>query len=80
MDAFEEFNTQSFVSRLLGKGDVKGLMRKMEEVMPEAKQQEMMDTMAKGNMTLRGFRSLLEQIGSMGSMSSVRLRPVLVSS
>ena len=72
MDAFEEFETKSFVSRLLGKGDVKGLQRKLEEAMPEAKQQELMETMAKGNMTLRSFRKFIEQIGSMGSMSSVR--------
>jgi signal recognition particle subunit SRP54 len=60
------------VSRLLGKGDIKDLQKKLEEVMPEAKQQEMMETMAKGNMTLRSFRGFLGQIGSMGSMSSVR--------
>lgn len=74
MDAFEEFQADSFVSRLLGKGDVKGLAKKLEEVMPEAKQQELMEQMQKGNMTLRTFRSFLEQVGSMGSLSSVRLR------
>jgi hypothetical protein len=74
MDAFEEFQADSFVSRLLGKGDVKGLAKKLEEAMPEAKQQELMEQMQKGNMTLRTFRSFLEQVGSMGSLSSVCLK------
>lgn len=74
MDAFEEFESASFVGRLLGKGDVKGLQKKLSEAMPEAKQQELMDQMAKG-MTLRMFRTLMEQMGSMGPLSSVRARP-----
>lgn len=72
MDAFEEFQTQSFVSRLLGKGDVKGLARKIDEALPEGKQQELMEAMARGGMTLRMFRTFIDQMGSMGSMSSVR--------
>ena len=72
MDAFEEFDTKSFVSRLLGKGDVKGLAKKLEEVMPEEKQMEFMEQLQKGSMTLRFFRGFLEQLGSMGPLSSVR--------
>jgi hypothetical protein len=74
MDALEEFETKSFVSRLLGKGDVKGLAKKLEEAIPEAKQQELMEHMQKGSMTLRSFRGLIEQVSSMGSMSSVRFQ------
>jgi signal recognition particle subunit SRP54 len=71
MDAFEEFDTKSFVSRLLGKGDVKGLAKKLEEAMPEEKQMEFMEQLQKGTMTLRFFRGFLEQVGSMGPLSSV---------
>ena len=71
MDAFEEFETKAFVSRLLGKGDIKGLTKKLEEVMPEEKQQEFMDQMQKGNFTMRFFRGFLEQVGSMGPLSQV---------
>jgi hypothetical protein len=74
MDAFEEFETRSFVSRLLGKGDVKGLAKKISEAMPEAKQAELMEQMAKTGMTLRMFRTLLDQMGSLGPISSVRRR------
>jgi hypothetical protein len=73
MDAFEEFETKSFVSRLLGKGDVKGLAKKLEEIMPEEKQMEFLEQMQKGSMTLRTYRGFLEQVGSMGPLSSVRL-------
>ena len=73
MDAFEEFDTKSFVARLLGKGDVKGLAKKLEEAMPEEKQMEFMEQLQKGTMTLRFFRGFLEQVGSMGPLSSVPL-------
>lgn len=71
MDAFEEFDTKSFVGRLLGKGDMKGLAKKLEEAMPEEKQMEFMEQLQKGSMTLRSFRGFLEQVGSMGPLSSV---------
>lgn len=71
MDALEEFETKAFVSRLLGKGDIKGLTKKLEEVMPEEKQQEFMEQVQKGNMTMRFFRNFLEQVGSMGPLSSI---------
>lgn len=72
MDAFEEFDTKSFVSRLLGKGDMKKLVEKLGDIVPEDKQMEMMEQMQKGNMSMRTFRSLMEQFSSAGPMSSVR--------
>lgn len=74
MDAFEEFDTKSFVSRLLGKGDMKKLVEKLGDIVPEDKQMEMMEQMQKGNMSMRTFRSLMEQFSSAGPMSSVCLK------
>lgn len=74
MDAFEEFDTKSFVSRLLGKGDMKKLVEKLGDIMPEEKQMEMMEQMQKGNMTMRTFRGFMEQFASAGPMSSVGTR------
>lgn len=71
MDALEEFDTNSFVSRLLGKGDMKKLVEKLGDIVPEEKQMEMMEQMQKGSMTMRTFRSLMEQFSSAGPMSSV---------
>lgn len=72
MDALEEFETKAFVSRLLGKGDVRGLARKLDDAIPEASQKELMEQMQKGSMTLRSFRGFMQQMSSVGSMSSVR--------
>lgn len=47
MDQFESFETKRFVQRLLGKGDVGGLMDKIQDVIPEDKQPELLDTISK---------------------------------
>lgn len=48
MDEFETFEPEAFVSRLLGLGDVKGLMGKLTDIMPEQQQEEMMNQLAEG--------------------------------
>ena len=47
MDQLESFETKRFVQRLLGKGDVNGLMGKIQEAIPEEKQPELMESMTK---------------------------------
>lgn len=47
MDQFEAFETKRFVQRLLGKGDVTGLMDKIQDIIPEDKQPELLDTISK---------------------------------
>lgn len=47
MDQFESFETKRFVQRLLGKGDVSGLMDKIQDVIPEDKQPELIETISK---------------------------------
>merc|ERR1719478_1218231 len=47
-DDFEPFNAQSFVSRLCGLGDLGGLARELNEVMPLDKQPELMNRLSKG--------------------------------
>jgi hypothetical protein len=37
IDQFEIFETRRFVSRLLGRGDVGGLMDKIQDVIPEVR-------------------------------------------
>eukprot|EP00959_Pyramimonas_sp_CCMP1952_P315574 6604787-Pyramimonas_sp.AAC.1 len=48
VDEFETFEAEAFVSRLLGLGDVKGLMGKLTDIMPEQQQEEMMSQLAEG--------------------------------
>jgi signal recognition particle subunit SRP54 len=71
MDQFEVFETKRFVGRLLGKGDVSGLMDKIQDVIPEAKQPELLDTISKGNITMRVLRDIFESFLQMGPISQV---------
>lgn len=52
MDQLESFETKRFVQRLLGKGDVNGLMGKIQEAIPEDKQPELLDTINKVGVVL----------------------------
>ena len=52
-DDLDSFNAQSFVSKLLGFGDVRGLMEAMKEVTDSKQQEELVEKMAKGEFTLR---------------------------
>ena len=71
MDQFESFETKRFVSRLLGKGDVSGLMEKIQDVIPEDKQPELLETIQKGNISMRVLRDMFESFLQMGPMSQV---------
>lgn len=71
MDQFESFETKRFVSRLLGKGDVSGLMDKIQDVIPEDKQPELLETISKGNVTMRVLRDVFESFLQMGPVSQV---------
>ena len=72
----EEFNAQSFVSRMLGRGDMMGLARRAQEAGLLEKQPEMMKRMAKGQFTMRDlydqFQNLLKMGGgSIGNLMSM---------
>lgn len=71
MDQFESFETKRFVQRLLGKGDVSGLMDKIQDVIPEDKQPELLDTISKGNVTMRVLKDMFESVLELGPMSQV---------
>jgi signal recognition particle GTPase len=47
IDQFEHFESKRFVQRLLGKGDVTGLMDKIQDVIPEDKQPELLENISK---------------------------------
>lgn len=66
MDEFEEFNTKSFVSRLLGKGDISGLLSMFEEKKFEQSQKELLKKLQKGDGFT--FRDMYEQFTNLLSM------------
>jgi len=63
---FDPFNAQSFVSKLLGFGDVRGLMEAMKSVTDGKSQEELMEKMSKGEFTLRMMYNQFEKVISMG--------------
>lgn len=72
MDEFENFETKAFVGRLLGKGDWTGFMDKIKDVVPEDQmKEEIMDSIQKGNFTMRILKDQLQNILKMGPVGQV---------
>jgi signal recognition particle subunit SRP54 len=53
---FESFEAEGFVKRLLGMGDLKGLIESVKEVIPEDKQVKLVEKIAKGQFSLRDMK------------------------
>lgn len=70
-DEFETFQAESFVSRLLGMGDLKGLFTTISEAMPLDKQPELLNRLSKGQFTIRDLYEQFQNIQKMGPMSQV---------
>eukprot|EP01050_Picozoa_sp_SAG11_P001342 SAG11_NODE_57_length_19200_cov_18.288417_10_plen_241_part_00 len=69
---FEAFNAKSFVSRLLGMGDVGGLLNSMKEAGLDGEQgAELLQKMADGIFTLRDMYEQFQNIMRMGPLSQV---------
>mmetsp|Transcript_13944 Transcript_13944/g.16823 ORF Transcript_13944/g.16823 Transcript_13944/m.16823 type:complete len:540 (-) Transcript_13944:446-2065(-) len=71
VDEFETFEGSSFVSRLLGMGDVKGLMGKLTDIMDEEQQEAMMNNIAEGKFPLRILYEQFHNVLQMGPMGQV---------
>lgn len=67
----EKFDNESFVKRLLGMGDIKGLMATVNEAMGHDQQKHMIDQIKKGKFTLRDMRDQFGSVLNMGSLSNV---------
>ncbi|RQX72671.1 signal recognition particle SRP54 protein, partial [Toxoplasma gondii CAST] len=68
-DDFEAFEANSFVSRLLGLGDVGGLFSTLKEMVSVEKQQELMDRLSKGRFTLEDMGEQFRNVLKMGPIS-----------
>ncbi len=53
---FEPFEASGFIKRLLGMGDLSGLMKTVKDAIPEDKQKKMVENIQKGQFTLRDMR------------------------
>ena len=67
----ETFDPESFLSRLLGMGDLKTLMEKIHSAMDEKEIQRQQEKLQEGKFTLRDLQTQLKSMGSLGSMSKM---------
>jgi signal recognition particle subunit SRP54 len=67
----ETFDADSFVSRLLGMGDLKSLIEKVKSATDEKQQKRIQDRLGSGKFTLMDVYTQLEQMNSMGGMDKI---------
>mmetsp|Transcript_20042 Transcript_20042/g.59734 ORF Transcript_20042/g.59734 Transcript_20042/m.59734 type:complete len:503 (+) Transcript_20042:241-1749(+) len=70
-DDFEPFVARSFVSRLLGMGDMTGLVKQIKDTIGDDKNDEMMEKFSKGQFTLRDMYEQFENVMKLGPLSKV---------
>ena len=71
LDALEDFHPERVAGRILGMGDVVGLVERAAETIDEAEAEKLARKMAKGTFDLEDYASQLKQISRMGSISSI---------
>jgi len=67
----ELFNPESFLSRLLGMGDLQALIEKVHSVMSEDEIKKTQEKLREGKFTMHEFESQMEAMGSIGSMDKI---------
>jgi signal recognition particle subunit SRP54 len=68
---FEVFNPTSFISRLLGMGDLEGLLEKVRSAVDDKQQAKIEERLKEGKFNLNDLYSQLESMGQMGSMDKI---------
>ena len=71
IDALEEFHPERVAGRILGMGDIVGLVEKAAETVDEAEAEELAKKMMAGKFDLDDYAKQLKQITKMGSISSI---------
>ncbi len=71
LDALEEFHPERVASRILGMGDIVGLVESASETIEEEEAEKLAARMMKGQFTLEDYAAQLRQITRMGSLSGI---------
>lgn len=71
VDDLERFDPPRFVSRLLGMGDLEGLLERAEEALDAERAEELSKRLLSGRMTLDDMLEQMEMLGRMGTMSKI---------
>ncbi len=71
LDALDDFHPERVAGRILGMGDVLGLVERATDIIDEAAAEKLARKMAKGTFDLEDFATQLRQISKMGSLQSI---------
>ncbi|HHO76348.1 MAG TPA: signal recognition particle protein [Deltaproteobacteria bacterium] len=71
LDRLEEFRPDGLASRILGHGDIVGLVKDFEEVVDEKKAEEDAEKLLRGDFTYNDFLKQLRLMKKMGSLSDL---------
>ncbi len=71
LEKLEEFRPEGLASRILGMGDIVGLVKDFEKVIDEKKAEEEAEKLLKGQFSLVDFIEQIRMIRKMGSLSSM---------
>ncbi len=71
IDALEDFHPERVAGRILGMGDVLGLVERVSEHVDQEEAEKLAQKMAKGRFDLEDYASQLRQISKMGSLSGI---------
>ena len=71
IDEFEPFVARSFISRLLGMGDIEGLVSKIKDAGIDTQAPDMMKRLQAGEFSIRDLREQFSNVMKMGPLSDV---------
>ena len=69
MQDFEPFNSASFISKILGQGDLQGLLEKLND--SKIDRQSLVENITKGKFTMKDMKGQLEMISGLGPLSKI---------
>ena len=71
INELETFSPKSFISRMLGLGDLEGLLEKVESAVDEKSQKKLKQKLEQGSFSLRDLQEQLKSMKNMGSLSKI---------
>jgi signal recognition particle subunit SRP54 len=71
IDALDDFHPERVAGRILGMGDIVGLVERAAETVDQEEAEKLARKMAKGSFDLEDYASQLKQITKMGSLSGI---------
>jgi signal recognition particle subunit SRP54 len=76
IDDFEPFKTKPFISKLLGMGDIEGLVEKVNQLKLDDNE-ELMEKLKQGVFTLRDMYEQFQNIMKMGPINQIMVKLVI---